>query len=647
MWQNGVYLLNGNGEFSDKYSTMPTASIGFVGKIVQYTGTTGGGYTNGYFYKGIATNMPSVATIGIGTSTGITEASIVKATFEGLITASGTYDFVFSASTASADIGVSTGITASSVVVATFETLLTATGDYVFTFDGSDWKYDGSAVTLSDYGISVTGTPNENDTVTVSYVKADWKYDGDIVTLSDYGITAVGTPDDQDTISVVYAVAYVAYSWLRIDVQPAGSTPSDSTTTFAVKSSNVDSNGLTDIASINEIINVGCSATAGVVTGGENKYLQLTKVAPINTADSWEIKTKYTHVTGATKQCIFGWSGVKDWQVPVLYVESDAVKLYASSTGESWDLFSEQSLNLTLTTTNTYYLKLSYDSVTGYKFEHSADDISYSTDWTDVTTTKSVFLVPMIFLNIPTILNWYSAGSIDLNETVITIDSAVWFSYSETISFKIDDGTLYAPLTIVSADGTETTLTSVSDLDLSSFADGRINIFFGASGAVAYNNTIFNQTNQPTPNATNDIWFNNLNEAKKWSGSAWVATDLVFGLYIIKNGILETYGNVPLNYNGKGEVLAKSYNSTTEHYDIWVRPQFNFYIVQYGVGITDSVSGLITLPIYTMLNTYYCPTLSYSSISEYTYIKTISRNNLTIKSSGGVTCYWRVEGYIA
>jgi len=78
----------------------------------------------------------------------------------------------------------------------------------------------GSAVTLSDYGISVTGTPNENDTVTVSYIKSDWKYDGNIVTLSDYGITAVGTPDDQDTISVVYAVAYVAYSWSNINVQP-------------------------------------------------------------------------------------------------------------------------------------------------------------------------------------------------------------------------------------------------------------------------------------------------------------------------------------------------------------------------------------------------------------------------------------------
>lgn len=32
-------------------SSMPTASADLLGKIVQFTGTTGGSYTNGYFYK--------------------------------------------------------------------------------------------------------------------------------------------------------------------------------------------------------------------------------------------------------------------------------------------------------------------------------------------------------------------------------------------------------------------------------------------------------------------------------------------------------------------------------------------------------------------------------------------------------------------
>jgi len=34
-----------------RVKTMPTASSDYVGKIVQYTGETAGGYTNGYFYK--------------------------------------------------------------------------------------------------------------------------------------------------------------------------------------------------------------------------------------------------------------------------------------------------------------------------------------------------------------------------------------------------------------------------------------------------------------------------------------------------------------------------------------------------------------------------------------------------------------------
>jgi len=37
-----------------QFGTMPTASITYVDKIIQFTGTTGT-YTNGYFYKGIAT----------------------------------------------------------------------------------------------------------------------------------------------------------------------------------------------------------------------------------------------------------------------------------------------------------------------------------------------------------------------------------------------------------------------------------------------------------------------------------------------------------------------------------------------------------------------------------------------------------------
>lgn len=43
-------------------------------------------------------------------------------------------------------------------------------GTYIFEFDGSDWLYQGEEITLSDYGIKVSGTPVEGDTVTVVYL---------------------------------------------------------------------------------------------------------------------------------------------------------------------------------------------------------------------------------------------------------------------------------------------------------------------------------------------------------------------------------------------------------------------------------------------------------------------------------------------
>lgn len=43
-------------------------------------------------------------------------------------------------------------------------------GTYIFEFDGSDWLYQGEEINLSDYGIKVSGTPVEGDTVTVDYL---------------------------------------------------------------------------------------------------------------------------------------------------------------------------------------------------------------------------------------------------------------------------------------------------------------------------------------------------------------------------------------------------------------------------------------------------------------------------------------------
>ena len=71
---------------------------------------------------------------------------------------------------------VGSSITAVTVVAATFGTQVSNTsGEYTFTYasTGSAWKLNGSAVTLNDYGITVTGTPANNDTITVDFIAAN------------------------------------------------------------------------------------------------------------------------------------------------------------------------------------------------------------------------------------------------------------------------------------------------------------------------------------------------------------------------------------------------------------------------------------------------------------------------------------------
>ena len=71
---------------------------------------------------------------------------------------------------ATATKGASTGITAVTLTADTFAGKVdNQAGKYEFTYStsGTTWKLSGNSVTLSDYGISVTGSPANNDKVTV------------------------------------------------------------------------------------------------------------------------------------------------------------------------------------------------------------------------------------------------------------------------------------------------------------------------------------------------------------------------------------------------------------------------------------------------------------------------------------------------
>ena len=138
----GSSLINLNGK-QDKmqYAVMPTASSSLSGQIYQYTGTTDSNYTNGYFYKcsQTGTTSPS-ATISQTQGSSLSDLTVNATTFASQITVSGSYDFMY--------------IT-------------------------SNWVRSTAQsvpVTLSDYGISYSGTPNDLDVITVEFTASEGIY---------------------------------------------------------------------------------------------------------------------------------------------------------------------------------------------------------------------------------------------------------------------------------------------------------------------------------------------------------------------------------------------------------------------------------------------------------------------------------------
>lgn len=96
-----------------------------------------------------------------------TYLALVRAGLIGLYTKPGDQIDVDHSSTLTTHVE-GTGVTAAAVDRDVF---LAAAGmekhDYEFLFDGHNWHYEGNAVTLNDYGISVTGTAASGDAVTV------------------------------------------------------------------------------------------------------------------------------------------------------------------------------------------------------------------------------------------------------------------------------------------------------------------------------------------------------------------------------------------------------------------------------------------------------------------------------------------------
>ena len=70
-----------------------------------------------------------------------------------------------------------TGVTAATVDAHKFQAAMgvdISSNSYVFTYDTDNWEYNNTVVNLADYGIEVTGTPVDSDTVTIAFVSGSW-----------------------------------------------------------------------------------------------------------------------------------------------------------------------------------------------------------------------------------------------------------------------------------------------------------------------------------------------------------------------------------------------------------------------------------------------------------------------------------------
>ena len=130
-----------------QFESMPVASEGLEGKIFQYIGTTNASYTNGYFYKCVQTGTVNpTASITQSGSGGMSDLDVVASTFASQISESGTY---------------------------------------TFTYNNNDWFLESSAVDLTDYGISYTGTPVDFDVLTVVFTAGYNTYSWNNVSVMD------------------------------------------------------------------------------------------------------------------------------------------------------------------------------------------------------------------------------------------------------------------------------------------------------------------------------------------------------------------------------------------------------------------------------------------------------------------------------
>ena len=116
----------------------------------------------------------------------------------------------------------------------------------------------------------------------------------------------------------------------------------------------------TSIKELNGLTKTGGTLNSELeFTGGSGAYLTMTEKYSLSTADSWEFQIKYKHNGGGSFPTIFGYASGTDFKTPALILEGGSLKLYLSSSGDSWDLNNNNSGLVPISGT-IYYFKIGF-----------------------------------------------------------------------------------------------------------------------------------------------------------------------------------------------------------------------------------------------------------------------------------------------
>ena len=179
----------------------------------------------------------------------------------------------------------------------------------------------------------------------------------------------------------------------------------------------------------NNVTSVGGSFTDNYIfNGASGAYMKLSETAPLNTADSWEFTTKYTHNGGGTYPCILGTSDTTHYHNLHIIVLSGTLTVYLSGDGSNWNIANSTASTLKMVAGTTYYLKIGFTG-TKYYIDYNTDGSDTYTNCFELASTAKVYSSnPLMLMNEGNNTStYYNNGSMDLSETSLTINGEVWW----------------------------------------------------------------------------------------------------------------------------------------------------------------------------------------------------------------------------